>query len=251
MAHHSITSSEIYHTVGLVIKDMCRGVKYILLYLRSVGIRAIAVFPTFLKKPSKSIVRHVDTFAEHVERHIGNAIHQYLDPAITRDSEMATFTKIVIQDDASRLFAKTTYDNLKPTLAYVQHRIGLKQDFFISEMLSACAYRKAEIHISSEKYIYNNAASVLIQLMKQGIIRTHRSLNAYHSNDTNIQKTVEIAYFAHMLWLLLARDYEAKREHHLLYACCDLSAVIHNQIKDAKHDKNTLAQLLQTHAEIV
>ena len=213
--------------------------------------RVIAIFPTFLKKPSTSIVRHVDTFAGHMERHIGNAIHQYLDPAITRDSEMATFTKIIIQDDAPCLFAKTTYDNLKPTLAYVQQRIGLKEEFFISEMLSACAYRKAEINISSHENTYNNASCVLIQLMKQGVIRTHRSLNAYRSNDKNIQKTVEITYFAHMLWLLLARDYKIEQEHHLLHACCDLSAVIHGQIKQAGHDKQALARLLQTHAEIV
>ncbi len=251
MAHHSTIGSQIYHMAGLVIKDMCRGLRYILLYLRSIGIRVISVFPAFLKKPSKSVIRHVDTLAEHVERRVGNAIHQYLDPAITRDSEMATFAKIVIQEDAPRLFAKTTYDNLKLTLAYVQQRAGLKEEFFISEMLSACAYSKAEIDASANEDAYKNASSVLIQLMKQGVIRTHRSLNAYRSSDPEIQKIAEITYFAHMLWLLLARDYELKREYHLLHACCDLSSVIHAQIRAAGHDNKALAQLLRTHAEIV
>ena len=54
-----------------------------------------------------------------------------------------------------------------------------------------------------------------------------------------------------MLWLLVARDYEIEREHHLLHACCDLSFVIHEQISEAGNDNEKLAKLLHTHAEIV
>ena len=251
MAYYSTISSQIYHVAGLVIKDGLRGVRHILLYLRSVGIRGISLFPAFLKRPSTSVVRRVDSLAEHVERRVAHVVHQYLDPAITRDSEMATFSKIAIRQDAPCLFAKTTYDNLKPALLYVRQRVELQEDFFISEMLSACAYRKAQVDVSANADDYKNGASVLIQLMQQGVIRTHKSRNAYRSSNPKIQKVAEIAYFAHMLWLLIARDYRAAYENHLLYACCDLSFVIHDQIRQAGHDTEHLARLLRTHVEIV
>ena len=251
MAHHSTISSQIYDVAGLAIKDTLRGFRHISLYLRSVGIRIIHLFPAVLRNPSKSVVCRVDHLAEHVERRAATVVHHYLDPDITRDSEMATFARIAIKEDAPRLFAKTTYDNLKPTLAYLKAQAGIGEEFFISEMLSACAYRKAKVEASRNGDEYANAASVLSQLMRQGVIRTNKSLNAYRSSNPDIRKLTEITYFAHMLWLLIARDYEPEREHHLLHACCDLSSVIHGQISEAEHDIDELARLLRFHAEMV
>ncbi len=251
MAYHTTVGSQIFDIATLAIKDSLRGFRHISLYVRSVWVRAIVYFPSFLKKPSKSLVRRVDHLAEHVERTTANVVHQYLDPDITRDSEMATFSKIIIKDDAPRLFAKTTYDNLKLANTYLGPRVAPSEAFFISEMLSACAFRKARIRVDAVGEESTNAALVLVQLLNQGVLRTSRSVNAYRSSRKDIRKFAEVTCFAHMLWLLIARDYEPEREHHLLHACCDLSLVIHEQINEAGGDIDKLAKLLSIHARMV
>lgn len=251
MAQHGSTGSQAVEILGLATKDVLRGFRHVTLYFRAIGVKAIAAFPSFLRKPSKRMVDGIDTIAEQVERRTATVVHQYLDPDITRDSEMATFPKIVVRDDAARLFAKTTYDNLKLTLSYLTPQLELNERFFISEMLSACAYRKVVMDNLADYDEYLHAAIVLQQLEKQGAIRTHRSLNAARSNDSEIKKLTQIAYFSHMLWLLVARDYEAEREFHLLHACCDLSAVIYEQIAEAEGDREKTADLLRIHAEMV
>jgi hypothetical protein len=197
------------------------------------------------------VVRRIDNFAEQVKKKTTTVVHQYFDPAITRDSEVATFAKIVLHDDAPLIFAKTSLKYLDLTLEYLTPKPELKEQFFISEMLSALAYRKANIEKVEEVDEFSSAAVVLSQLMKQGAIRTHKGLNAYHSQDQDVRKLVGVSYFAHMLWLLIARDYEPELEHPLLYSCCDLSSVIFEQIVEAGQDVEKLSRLLRLHAEMV
>lgn len=243
--------SYVFDNVVLVLKEGLRGIRHLSLYARSLGLRVTSHLPGFLRRPTRSAVSHVDHIAEKVERRTSNVVHHYLDPEITRDSETATFAKILSRENAPVLFAKTTYDNLKITLEYLSPSLEVNDKFFISEMLSACAYRKAASNFDSLDEDCTKAGLLVAQLIRQGAIRTHMSKNATKSSELNVIQLAKVSCFAHMLWLVIAREYVPERERDLLYACCDLCVVIFEQIEEAGDDPQKLGELLKVHAEII
>lgn len=236
---------------ALVLKEGLRGIRYITLSARYFWGEIFKSFPEAIRRPIFTIVGRFDDLAEKVDRRTSSAAHYYLDPEIARDSDTGTFTKIIERNDASVVFAKTTYDSLKLIVRYSSLAMEIEEKFFISEMLSACAYRKsvgrfADLHQDRDK-----AGLLAASLMRQGVIRTHTSYNAAKSQNENISKLAKVSCFANMLWLVIARDYIPEREEDLLYACCDLSLVIAGQIEEAGDDPEKLGALLKSHAEII
>lgn len=244
-------SAYVFDNVVLVLKEGLRGIRHISLYVRSLGLRVTSYLPEFIRRPTRTAVSHVDHIAEKVERRTSDVVHYYLDPEITRDSESATFAKILVRENAAVLFAKTTYDNLKITLDYLSPTLEVSDKFFISEMLSACAYRKSSGQFNGFEDDYNKAGLLVAQLIRQGAIRTGKSKNAVKSSELNVTQLVKVSCFAHMLWLVIAREYVPERERDLLYACCDLSVVIFEQIEAAGDDPQKLGELLKVHAGII
>lgn len=244
-------SAFVFDNVVLVLKEGLRGVRHLSLYARSLGLRVTSYLPGFIRRPTRSAVSHVDHIAERIERRTSDVVHHYLDPEITRDSETATFAKILDRENAAVLFAKTTYDNLKITLNYLSPTLEVSDKFFISEMLSACAYRKSAAHFNDFEEDYTKAGLLVAQLIRQGAIRTRKSKNAARSSELNVTQLAIVSCFAHMLWLVIAREYVPERERDLLYACCDLSLVISKQIEEAGDDPLMLGELLKVHAEII
>lgn len=240
-----------YDNAALVLKECLRGMRHLTLYARYLGLRIVSSFPGFLRRPTRSVVTRVDHLAEQVERRTAIVIHQYLDPAITRDSQTATFSKVIAREDAPVVFAKTSYDNLKLIVAYLSPTLEVEDKFFISEMLSACAYRKAAVHFAEFEKDRTKAGLLTAQMMHQGVIRTHISTNAVKSPSANVARLAKVSCFAHMLWMVIARDYAPEHENDLLYACCDLSAVIAGQIEEADEDPRKLGEILKVHAEII
>lgn len=244
-------SWNMYGNIALVLKEILRGARYIALSLRYFWGEIIKSFPGFIRGPIFTMVNRFDKFAEKVDRKTSNAAHHYLDPTIARESKSATSAKIIVREDASVVFAKTTYDNLKRIVGYLSSTMDIKEKFFISEMLCACAYRKSA-HIFTDLEQDKAKAGLLnASIIRQGIIRTHISSNAAYSPVQKIRKLARISSFAHMLWLVVARDYLPEREEDLLYACCDLAYVIASQIEDAGEDYQKLDELLKAHAKII
>ena len=241
----------IFGNIALVIKEGLRGLRHIALFLRYFWGKIFESFPGFIRRPVFTMVNRFDKIAEKIDRKTSNAAHHYLDPAIARDSDTATFSKIIVREDASVVFAKTTYDNLKRIVGYLSSVMEIEERFFISEMLSACAYRKSVSKFEQLKPDRAKAGLLNASLLRQGVIRTRTSSNAVKSSDENIRKLARVSSFANMLWLVVARDYVPEREEDLLYACCDLAYVIAGQIEEAGEDYQKLGELLKTHVEII
>lgn len=243
--------SYFYDNAALILKECLRGARHLTLYARYLGLKVLSSFPAFIRRPTRSVVTRVDHLAEEVERRTSFVIHQYLDPDITRDSQTATFSKIIIREDAPVVFAKISYDNLKLIVAYLSPTLEVDDKFFISEMLSACAYRKSAAHFAEFEKDRTKAGLLAAQMMHQGVIRTHNSTNAVKSASANVAQLAKVSCFAHLLWMVIARDYAPEQENNLLYACCDLSAVIAGQIEEAGEDPHKLGEILKVHAEII
>lgn len=241
----------VYGNIALVLKEGLRGARYLVKSARHGCVRLFHAMPSAIRRPILGLVAQFDTIAERVDRRTSNAAHHYLDPAIARDSDTATFSKIIARQDASVLFAKITYDNLKLIIAYLSPTMEIEEKFFISEMLSACAYRKAAARFDSLERDSDKAGLLAAHLLVQGVVRTPASTNAAKSANSDIGRLARVSSFANMLWLVVARDYVPEREEHLLYACCDLALVIAEQIEGAGQDDAQLGALLQSHAEII
>ena len=236
---------------SLMLKEGMRGIRHVALVVRAYWVGLFKTLPTAIRQPFLSLVAQFDRLAERVDRETSKAAHHYLDPAVARDSETATFSKIILRDDAPVMFAKTSYDNLKLIVPYLSEVMEIEEKFFISEMLSACAYRKSITRFAELDDDSSKAGWLTVNLMRQGVIRTHNSTNAIKSPDPKISKLARISSFASMLWLVIARDYIPERERDLLYSCCDLALVIEGQIEDAGDDYAQLGELLRSHAEII
>ena len=262
MAHPLTHRSHFLEVAALAIKDSLRGVLHISLHNRSICIEAVRLFPDSMTQPSKSVVRRVDYLAEKVARRTAGIVHQYLDPAIPEDWQLTTFDKIIHQDAGAHYFAKITYDNMKLAIAYLAPRMAAPADnFFISEMLAAHAFRKAKISPIEKEANFHYAACVLSQMLKCGVVRPNTSRYADENRHQESQKLASVICFAHMLWLLIARDITSKdiasknmvqaKQLALLHTCCDLALVLYDQIQGAGHTPDELARLLSTYAKIV
>lgn len=244
-------SWNIYGNIALVLKEALRGTRYIVLSSRYFWGDLFKLLPAFIRRPIFKMVNRFDELAEKVDNKTSRAAHYYLDPAIARDSETATFSKIVVREDAPVVFAKLTYDNLKRIVKYLSSAMNIEEKFFISEMLSACAYRKSVNKFADMEQDRAKAGLLNSNLMHQGAIRTHTSTNAANSSDEDIRKLARVSCFANMLWLVVERDYAPESDEDLLYACCDLAFVIAGQIDNAGKDYQKLGELLIAHAEII
>ena len=145
---------------------------------------------------------------------------------------------------------------MKLATAYLAPRIPSTDNLFISEMRAARAFRRAKIPAVEESRHFHHAASLLRQMLSQGVVRPHARLPAYPRLTEENQKFVTVSCFAYMVWLLIARDMPAhsmtpNKEHALLYTCCDLALVVNDQIRDAGHATDELARLLSTYARMV
>lgn len=249
--NNALSSRNIRGNIAIALKEGLRGARYMALTGRMLFLQLVSKLPFGLKTPITKSVHKFDVIAQRVDEETSKVVHHYLDPSIARDSDNATFSKIIARDDASVVFAKTSYDNLKQIVNYLSPHIGIEQKFFISEMLSACAFRKAFSQFQSVDGDHTRAAILVEQLLQQGAIRTQTSSNAAKSDIPEIAQLARVSCFANMLWLSLARDYVPDREEDLLYACCDLALVIDQQIEDATGDIEKFGELLKYHAEIV
>ena len=241
----------IYNFGALMLKEILRATKFIARSIRRICRKIFMTFPEFMRRPIFSMVKRLDQITDEVDRKTSNVMHQYLDPNIARDSNSATLSKIIVHDNASVIFAKLTYDNLKLIVKHFSAVMEIEEKFFISEMLSARAYQKSAAQFNSVEQDEIKAGMINSTLLHQGVIRTQRSLNAANSPDKEIKKLAEISCFANMLWLVVVRDYVPEHEEDLFYACCDLSYVIAEQIEEAGDDYQKLGELLKTHAEII
>lgn len=241
----------LFGNAALLLKEGLRGIRYVTLLARNFWVKVFTSLPSNLRRPVLSLMNQFDRFAEKIDRKTSTVAHYYLDPDIARDPDTATFSKIIVKEDAPVVFAKTSYDNLKLIVVYLSEVMNIEEKFFISEMLSACAYRKSVDRFSEFAKDYPKSGLLVSKLMQMGVIRTHTSANAVNSQNENIRKLAMVSCFSNMLWLVVARDFIPEREKELLYACCDLAIVIADQIDDAGDDPEALGEILKYHAEII
>ena len=95
---------------------------------------------------------------------------------------------------------------MKLVTAYLAPRMVSADKLFISEMRAAYAFRKAKVPLTIEEAHFHDAASVFSQMLKCGVIRPIPRFHANGSYQENSQKFVTVSGFAHMLWLLIARE---------------------------------------------
>ena len=93
-------------------------------------------------------------------------------------------------------------------------------------------------------------------MLKCGVVRPNTSRYADENRHQESQKLASVICFAHMLWLLIARDITSKdmvqaKQLALLHTCCDLALVLYDQIQEAGHTPDELTRLLSTYAKIV
>lgn len=241
----------LFHTVALPLKEALRGIRHILRAVRDRVACVLSALPNRVRPLGSAAVKQFDRVADRVDRRSSYLAHRYFDPQIAPDAETAALSKLIKRDDAAVFFAKVAYDNLKLVTAYICHSLGHEENYFISEMLAALAFRRAESRFATTTSDREKAGLLLASMYQTGILRTSASANAAKSADASVEKLARIAGFSTMLWLNVEKDCAPEGEEALLFACCDLAIAIADDIVSAGDDAEELTELLSANAGLV
>lgn len=241
----------LFHTVALPLKEGLRGVRHILRAIRDRVACVLSSLPDKLRPFGSAAVKQFDRIADRVDRRSSYLAHRYFDPQIAPDAKTAAFSKLIKRDDAAVFFAKVAYDNLKLVTAYICNSLEREENYFISEMLAALAFRRAEARFAGATSDREKAGLLLASMYQTGILRTSASANATKSTDASIEKLARIAGFSTMLWLNVEKDCAPEGEEALLFACCDLAIAIADDVMSAGDDAEKLTDLLSLNSGLV
>ena len=234
----------LFHTIALSLKEALRGIRHVLRATRDRIACALSALPGRFKPMGSAAVRRFDRLAYRVDRRSSDIAHRYFDPQITPDANTAALAKLIGRDDAAILFAKVAYDSLKTATGYVGEALDQRDNFFISEMLGALAFRRAETGFGDAQNDRERAALLLVSMYRTGIVRTAATVNATRSTKRSVERTARISCFAVILWLSVEKSFAPEDEAALLFACCDLAIAIGDEIVSAGDDADALEALL-------
>lgn len=241
----------LFHAVALPLKEALRGIRHLMRAIRDRVVCALSTLPDRIRPFGSAAVRRFDNIADRVDRRSSRIAHRYFDPQIAPDAQTAAFAKLVKRNDAPVFFAKVAYDNLKLVTAYVCGSLEHAENYYISEMLAALAYRRVESQFADLGSDRERAALLLSSMYRIGIIRTSASTNAAKSADLTVEKLARVACFSSMLWLNVEKDCAPEGEEALLLTCCDLAIAVADEIVEAGDDAEALGTLLSANVELV
>jgi len=236
---NKLTDRSIYITlirsISLSIKDSLRGVRLIVRSLRNRAANLLDFSPRPVKLLGTVVVDRFDRIADRVNRNSSRIAHRYLDPKVSRKADVAVLSRLLVLDDAnaSVIFAKISYDNMKYAVPYLCNRFDSGSNFFISEMLGAVAYGKVAGSFKSEKPEAEKAAVLMQSLLQIGMLRTSKSANAANAQQRTTRQIACMSAFAIVLWLIIERELTPESEEELLMDCCDLSLAQSEAIETA------------------
>jgi len=237
-------------SISLSIKDSLRGVRLIVRSLRNRAENLLDFSPRPVKLLGTVVVDRFDRIADRVNRNSSRIAHRYLDPKVSRKADVAVLSRLVVLDDAnaSVIFAKISYDNMKYAVPYLCNRFDSESNFFISEMLGAVAYGKVAGSFESQNPEAEKAAVLIQSLLQIGMLRTSKSANAANAQQHTTRQIACLSAFAIVLWLIIERELTPESEEELLMDCCDLSLAQSDAIETALHrdaSADSLAALVE------
>ena len=212
-------------SISLSIKDSLRGVRLMVRLLRNRMESLLDFSPGPVKSLGTVVVDRFDRIADRVNRNSSRIAHRYLDPKVSRKADVAVLSRLAALDDAnaSVIFAKISYDNMKYAVPYLCNRCDSESSFFISEMLGAVAYGKVAGSFKSQNPDSEKAAVLMQSLLQIGMLRTGKSANAANAQQRTTRQIACLSAFATVLWLIIERELTPESEEELLIDCCDLS----------------------------
>jgi len=227
-------------------------VRLIVRLLRNRAGRLLDFSPAPVKSLGTVVVDRFDRIADRVNRNTSRIAHRYLDPKVSRKADVAVLSRLAALDDAnaSVIFAKLSYDNMKNAVAYLCNRCDSSSSFFISEMLGAVAYGKAAGSFKSEIPEAEKAAALMQSLLQIGMLRTGNSANAANAQQRTTRQIASLSAFATVLWLIIERELTPESEEELLIDCCDLSLAQSEAIETA-FDTQTPTEAMAALVELV
>lgn len=241
----------LFHAVALPLKEALRGIRHIMRATRDRFACVLSSLPDKIRPLGSAAVDRFDRIADRVDRRSSYIAHRYFDPQIAPDAGTAALAKLIKRNDAPVFFAKVAYDNLKLVTAYSCDALEREENYFISEMLAALAYRRVESQILTSNDDKERAGLLLSSMYRTGVIRTSASINAVKSADPAVEKLARISCFSTMLWLNVEKDCAPEGEEALLFACCDMAIAVADEVVQAGDDVEALAKLLRNNIGLV